>query len=69
MALGAEAGLEPAEVARVLREDAYAAAVAADLEEARAIRVSGVPFFVLDGRYAVAGAQPPEAFARALAGA
>jgi predicted DsbA family dithiol-disulfide isomerase len=48
-------------------QEADAAAVTADLEEARAIGVSGVPFFVLDRRLAVSGAQPAELLGRALA--
>jgi predicted DsbA family dithiol-disulfide isomerase len=66
VALGAEAGLDAKEVARVLREGAYAEAVQADLEEGRAIRVNGVPFFVFDGRYTVAGAQAADVFTQAL---
>jgi predicted DsbA family dithiol-disulfide isomerase len=64
--LAAEAGLDRDEVARVLREDAYKAAVEADLKEARAIPVTGVPFFVLNERYAISGAQSSEVFADAL---
>jgi predicted DsbA family dithiol-disulfide isomerase len=65
--LGAEAGLPGDDVARVLRENAYAMAIEADLEEARAIPVNGVPFFVFDGgRYEVSGAQPSDVFAAAL---
>lgn len=48
-------------------DEADAAGVIADLEEARAIGVTGVPFFVFDRRFAVSGAQPAELFARALA--
>jgi predicted DsbA family dithiol-disulfide isomerase len=66
VALGAEAGLDADDVARALRDNAYAKAVEADLEEARAIQVNGVPFFLFDGRYAVAGAQPADAFTQAL---
>ena len=40
--------------------------VLADLEEGRTVRVSGVPFFVLDRRFGVSGAQPTELFAEAL---
>ena len=29
--------------------------------------IRGVPFFVLDGKYGLSGAQPPETFAEALA--
>jgi len=66
VALGAEAGLDADDVARALRDNAYAKAVEADLEQARAIQVNGVPFFLFDGRYAVAGAQPADAFTQAL---
>jgi len=64
--LAVEAGLDGDEVARALREEAYAKAVEADIEEARAIRVNGVPFFLIDGRYAVSGAQQSAVFAEAL---
>ncbi|MEN1943852.1 DsbA family oxidoreductase [Luteimonas sp. MJ293] len=37
-----------------------------DMGQARQIGISAVPFFVLDGRLAVRGAQPPEAFADAI---
>jgi predicted DsbA family dithiol-disulfide isomerase len=69
---------DPAVLARLAEEigvpastpaeaEADAAAVFADLEEAAAIGVSGVPFFVLDRRFAVAGAQSAELLGRALA--
>ena len=50
----------------MLNSDAFTADVVADLEQARAYGISGVPFFVFDGRYAVAGAQPREVMAQAL---
>ncbi|HSN17236.1 MAG TPA: DsbA family oxidoreductase [Gammaproteobacteria bacterium] len=37
-----------------------------DLATAARLQISGVPFFIFDGRYALAGAQPPEVFAQAL---
>jgi predicted DsbA family dithiol-disulfide isomerase len=64
--LAAEAGLDADEVCRVLNSDAYADAVRKDNNEARALGASGVPFFVLDNRYRVSGAQPAEVFADAL---
>jgi predicted DsbA family dithiol-disulfide isomerase len=60
-------GLDPARVAEVLASDAYAADVQADIDQAHAYGSSGVPFFVIDGRYAVSGAQPAEVFRQALA--
>ena len=64
--LAAEEGLDAGEVDRVLASDAYADEVRADEAEAAALGIHGVPFFVLDGRYGVSGAQPVEAFERAL---
>ena len=40
-----------------------------DLATAARLQISGVPFFIFEGRYALAGAQPPEVFAQALAAA
>ncbi|GAA2728742.1 DsbA family oxidoreductase [Cellulomonas aerilata] len=66
VAIGAGAGLDPGDVRSALAGDAAADDVLADLEEGRAVRVSGVPFFVLDRRFGVSGAQPTELFAQAL---
>ena len=55
-----------AETRRVLAADAYAAEVEADIGEAHAIGVNGVPFFVIDRRYGISGAQPAELFLQAL---
>lgn len=56
--LAVEVGLDPDQVAAVLDGDAFAEEVRADEAEARALQVTGVPFFVIDRRYGVAGAQP-----------
>ena len=61
-----EAGLEADEARGVLRGDAYADAVAADVREARGLGVTGVPYYRLDHRCAVSGAQPAELFTDAL---
>jgi predicted DsbA family dithiol-disulfide isomerase len=61
-----DAGLEPAEIERVLSSDAYAEDVEADIAQARAYGATGVPFFVLDQRYGISGAQPVEVFTQAL---
>jgi predicted DsbA family dithiol-disulfide isomerase len=55
--LAVEVGLDPDEVAQVLATDAYRDEVRADERRAVELGVSGVPFFVVDGRYAVSGAQ------------
>jgi predicted DsbA family dithiol-disulfide isomerase len=64
--LAVEAGLDAAEARAVLESGTYAEAVAADGAEARALGANGVPFFVIDNRYGVSGAQPKEVFAQAL---
>ena len=64
IALGEELGLEDARAA--LDGDAYADAVREDEDLARRIGIQGVPFFVLDRRYGVSGAQPAELLVQAL---
>ena len=66
-ALAVETGLDEAEVRDVLASDRYADAVRADEAEARALGISGVPFFVIDRRYGVSGAQPADLFVQGLA--
>ena len=65
--LAAESGLAREEVPQALAEQTYLPAVQADIDRARELGISGVPFFVLDGRYGLPGAQPPETFRAALA--
>ncbi len=65
--LAAEVGLERAAALAALKTDAFSAEFDADVEEARRLGISGVPFFVLNGKYAVSGAQPREVFEQALA--
>ena len=55
-----EVGLDEADVTEVLASDAYADAVRADEAQARAYGISGVPFFVVDEKFGVSGAQNPE---------
>jgi predicted DsbA family dithiol-disulfide isomerase len=68
-ALGRQVGLPDDDVVRVLDGDAHAADVEADVEQARALGITGVPFFVLGMKYGISGAQPPEVFADALTAA
>ncbi len=65
-ALGAEVGLDAAEVEEMLAGDAYVEAVRADQERARSLGIRGVPFFVIDGRLGLSGAQPPAVIRQAL---
>ncbi|THF68300.1 DsbA family oxidoreductase [Deinococcus sp. Arct2-2] len=64
--LAAEVGLDGAAVRAALDTDAGAAEVRQDQTQARAYGISGVPFFVLGGKYGVSGAQPAEVLRGAL---
>ncbi|GAB3714274.1 DsbA family oxidoreductase [Spirosoma flavus] len=64
--LGSEIGLATSEIEAMLVSDDYTDAVRHDLYEAQQLGVRGVPFFVINRRYAVSGAQAPETFQGAL---
>ena len=64
--LAAEVGLDADAARQALESGEFSEAVSADLAEAQAYGVNGVPFYVFDGRYGVSGAQPAEVFAEAL---
>ena len=64
--LSTEVGLDTDELTATLASDALTREVRADEDEARALGINGVPFFVFAGRYAVSGAQPPEVLLRVL---
>ena len=59
-------GLDPAETRRVLESDEYTDAVEADVAQARMLGANGVPFFVIDRKYGISGAQKPPVFTQAL---
>ena len=60
------AGLPAAEVDEVLTTPRYSEEFTADLDQAQRLGISGVPFFVLDGKYGVSGAQSVEVLTGAL---
>ncbi len=64
--LGQEIDLDESELKTALADEKYGYDVNQDIQEARNIGVTGVPFFVFDRKYAVSGAQPPEAFSQSL---
>jgi predicted DsbA family dithiol-disulfide isomerase len=64
--LATEVGLPSDRVADVLGSTTYAEDVAADQAQALAYGANGVPFFVIDEKYGVSGAQPVEVFREAL---
>jgi predicted DsbA family dithiol-disulfide isomerase len=64
--IGSEIGLPAEDVRTMLESDAYAADVRADERRTAALGISGVPFYVIDERYGVSGAQDPAVFLGAL---
>ncbi len=65
--LGAEAGLDPDEVRAALQSEELGEAVQFDITRARMLGVTGVPFFLLEEKYGVSGAQTADAFAGVFA--
>lgn len=64
--IAADCGLDVAEVEKFLASDEFAAEVRADEREAAVYGIHAVPYFVINGKYAVSGAQPTEFFAQTL---
>jgi predicted DsbA family dithiol-disulfide isomerase len=62
----AEVGVDPVEARDVLATDRFADDVREDELLASRLGIQGVPFFVLDRRLGVSGAQPPEVLVQAL---
>jgi len=64
--IAAGVGLDARRVDEVLASSEYADEVWADIAQAQAYGASGVPFYVVDGKYGVSGAQPSEVFAEVI---
>jgi predicted DsbA family dithiol-disulfide isomerase len=64
--LAAEVGLDRTEVVAALTDHRYLADVKADVAQAAAYGINGVPFFVFDSRYGVSGAQETATFVQVL---
>ena len=64
--LAAEVGIDADAARDALESDRYADAVQADIAQAGAYGINGVPFFVFEGKYGVSGAQPAEVFSQVL---
>ncbi len=64
--IGIEIGLDKTEVSELLKSNQYAEEVEQDIYESQQVGVRGVPFFVLDRKYAVSGAQESSTFLQAL---
>ena len=66
VALGAEIGLDAAAMREALTSGEYLNDVAADLQQAQAYGITGVPFFVIQDRFGVSGAQDSSVFVEAF---
>lgn len=64
--IAVDGGLDPDEAERALSDAAIDLAVTSEIETAAQLGITGVPFFVFGGRYALSGAQPVDAFTRVL---
>jgi predicted DsbA family dithiol-disulfide isomerase len=64
--LAVDAGLDAAEARSVLDGDGFAEEVRGDEERAAQFGISGVPFFAIEERWGISGAQPLSAFKSAL---
>ena len=66
VALAVDAGLDAEEARQVLAGNNYADAVNRDISDARALGVSGVPFFIFNERLGLSGAHPVNVFVDAI---
>ncbi len=64
--LAASVGLDPERAQAILSSDTHGADVREDEAIAGQLGITGVPFFVIGGRYALSGAQPPELLLKGL---
>jgi predicted DsbA family dithiol-disulfide isomerase len=66
LAITDEVGLDRADVIAVLISDNFRDLVLQDQDVARQLGANGVPFFVIDMKYGISGAQPQEVFTKTL---
>ncbi len=66
IAIATEAGIDPKATAKMLVSDQFTDEVRADHLEGDRVGVSGVPFYVIDRKYAISGAQLANVFLKAL---
>lgn len=64
--LAAEVGLDRGETRHALESGEFAPDVEADFAQAAAYGIQGVPFFVVNSRYGISGAQDPAVFVDVL---
>ena len=66
LAIGEKIGLPKPELTQLLQSDDFSHEVKYDIYESQQIGVKGVPFFLLNEKYGLSGAQPIEAFVEAI---
>ncbi|WP_174732499.1 DsbA family protein [Mesobacillus harenae] len=64
--LAAEVGLDRDQVAKMLASDEMSDAVRADEQEAANLGINSIPFFLINKKYAVTGAQSEEVFIQTI---
>lgn len=64
--LGTEIGLNKHELEKMLAGNEFAKEVQNDIREAQQLNINAVPFFVIDRKYGISGAQQTETFLEAL---
>lgn len=63
---GVAIGLDANEIKEMLASDSFSSEVKQDEMQAQSIGINGVPFFILNNKYAVSGAQSPDTFLEVL---
>lgn len=66
MSLGEEVGLNKDEILAVLKEDRYRSEFTNDIMLASNYEISAVPFFIINEKYAISGAQPMNSILKVL---
>jgi protein disulfide-isomerase len=64
--IGLKIGLADSDLNRILHSDEYSYDVSQDIQEGQNLGLRGVPFFVIDRKYGISGAQPVEIFVETL---
>jgi protein disulfide-isomerase len=64
--IGLKIGLADSDLNRILHSDEYSYDVSQDIQEGQNLGLRGVPFFVIDRKYGISGAQPVEIFLETL---
>ena len=59
-------GISDTDIQNCLQNNEFENDIQVDIKQAKDNRISGVPFFILDGKYGISGAQPAEFFVNAL---